>query len=86
MQLLQLPIQGCWIIPKKININPFHNLTLYVYVRQGTGLYLVFGLEEAVDVVEAVEDEADGGRRHLVVAAKVGRRRVAGGVGEDPAA
>ena len=65
----------------KINFKSTHLptgcVTLYLC------LHLVFGLEQAVDVVEAVEDEADGGRRHLVVAAKVGGRRVAGRVGED---
>ena len=48
--------------------------------------HLIFGLEQAVDVVEAVEDEADGGGGDLVVAAKVGGGGVAGVGGEHPAA
>ena len=47
--------------------------------------HLVFRLQQTVDVVEAVEDEADGGRSDLVVAPKVGRGGVSGGVGEDSA-
>ena len=77
-----LPRQYWWIIPKSISNQP-------IYERDGSPCncvlnhHLVFGLEQAVDVVEAVEDEADGGRSDLVVAAKVGGRGVAGRVGED---